>query len=85
MPEDPIFVRGDQIALESVFQNLAQNVLRHAQNGKYLGIIVSRKPGKGKDPRNLIIVKFRDKGPGIPAREQKMIFEPFSRGRRAIS
>lgn len=85
MPEEPVFIRGDRIALESVFQNLAQNVVRHAAEGKYLGIIISvEQPPKAGHPRK-VIVKFRDKGPGIPPREQKMIFEPFARGRRAVS
>lgn len=85
MPEEPAFIRGDRIALESVFQNLAQNVIRHAAAGKYLGIIISvEKPAKQATQRN-VIVKFCDKGPGIPPREQKMIFEPFARGRRAVS
>jgi len=82
--EEPIFVRGDKIALESVFQNLAQNVLRHASEGKYLGIVVSTEKRTKKDAKNNVIIKFRDKGPGIPPKEQKLIFEPFARGKRAI-
>ena len=84
IPEEPLFVRGDRIALESVFQNLAQNVLRHARDGKYLGIVVSVETGTRKDTKNKVIIKFRDKGPGIPPHEQKLIFEPFARGKRAI-
>jgi len=84
LPEKPVFVRGDRIALESVFQNLAQNVMKHARDGRYLGITVSVETGKRKDREERVIIRFRDKGPGIPAREQKQIFEPFARGRRAI-
>jgi signal transduction histidine kinase len=84
MPEGPLFVRGDRIALESVFQNLAQNVLRHARSGRYLGIVVSVEKARKKDNTRNIVIKFRDKGPGIPAKEQKLIFEPFARGRRAV-
>lgn len=35
IPEELLYVLGDRIALESVFQNLAQNVLRHAKDGKW--------------------------------------------------
>jgi two-component system phosphate regulon sensor histidine kinase PhoR len=84
MPEEPVFIRGDRIALESVFQNLAQNVIRHAAAGKYLGIITVEESAKPGCPRS-VIIKIRDKGPGIPPREQKTIFEPFMRGRRAVS
>lgn len=84
LPDEPLFVLGDRIALESVFQNLAQNVIRHASSGKYMGIIVSAEAGK-KGGARAIVVKFRDRGPGIPAREQKAIFEPFMRGKVAIA
>jgi signal transduction histidine kinase len=84
IPDSPLFVCGDKIALESAFQNLAQNVLRHAGDGKYLGIVVSSESGTHKDAKNKVIIKFRDKGPGIPPKEQKLIFEPFARGKRAI-
>jgi len=84
IPDNPLFVCGDRIALESVFQNLGQNVLRHAGEGKYLGIVVSAETGTRKDTKNKVIIKFRDKGPGIPPHEQKLIFEPFARGKRAV-
>lgn len=84
MPDERLFVLGDRIALESVFQNLAQNVIRHASSGKYMGIIVSAETGKRGGAR-AIVVKFRDRGPGIPAKEQKAIFEPFMRGKAAIA
>jgi signal transduction histidine kinase len=85
LPERPAFILGDRIALESVFQNLAQNVISHASEGKYLGIIVSLEKGKKKKySGNRVIVKFRDKGPGIPTREQRRIFDPFERGVRAM-
>ena len=84
LPEKSVFISGDRIALESVFQNLAQNVLRHARDGKYLGIFVSLDKGSKKDSRRKVSIQFKDKGPGIPFREQKLIFEPFARGKRAI-
>jgi signal transduction histidine kinase len=82
LPEEPVYILGDRIALESVFQNLAQNVLRHAADGKYLGIFVSVE--KKQSGKKSVIIKIRDKGPGISPWEQKTIFEPFVRGRRAI-
>jgi len=86
MPDRPVFVLGDRIALESVFQNLAQNAVRHAREGKYLGISVIVSDGNTrKNPGKFVVVKFRDRGPGIPAKERKSIFEPFVRGRRAVS
>jgi len=84
LPPDPVFISGDRVALESVFQNLAQNVIRHAGAGKYLGIIVSLEEGTRKDPRTRIVFRIRDKGPGISSRERKTVFDPFVRGKRAV-
>ena len=84
LPDEPVFIQGDKVALESVFQNLVQNVLKHANTGKYLGIVLSLEEENRKNRRRMIIIKVRDKGPGIPSREQKVIFEPFTRGKRAV-
>lgn len=87
MSADPVYVKGDRMALESVLQNLAQNAIRHAAGGKYLGIrLMSGKIAKnGKKSGQKLIIKIQDRGPGIPANEQKRIFEPFARGKRAQS
>lgn len=84
MSETPLFIEGDKVALEAVFQNLVQNVIRHAASGKYLGIYVTISEEIKKVPVKHIILKVRDKGPGIPAKEQKLIFEPFVRGASAV-
>jgi len=84
LPQENVFISGDRVALESVFQNLFQNVIRHADAGKYLGIIVSLEVRTKRDPRATVVFRIRDKGPGISAREQKTIFEPFVRGKRAV-
>lgn len=84
MSENLLFINGDKVALESVFQNLVQNVIRHASSGKYLGIYVTISEETKKVPAKHIILKVRDKGPGIPAKEQKQIFEPFVRGEYAV-
>ena len=86
LPAEPAILMGDGVALESVFLNLAQNVVKHAASGQYLGIDVSHEKGpkNGKNFTESLIIKVKDLGPGIPLREQKLIFEPFARGKRAI-
>lgn len=86
LPSEPAILMGDGVALESVFLNLAQNVVKHAASGQYLGIDVSHEKGpkNGKNFTESLIIKVKDLGPGIPLREQKLIFEPFARGKRAI-
>ncbi len=83
LPPEPVFVKGDAVALESVVQNLVQNVVRHASGGKYLEIHLSVEERGRKVPERHTILIVRDKGCGIPANEQKYIFEPFWRGKRA--
>ena len=84
MRDEPLYIDGDKVALESVFQNLVQNVIRHASSGKYIGIYVSITEETRKVAGKHIILKVRDKGPGIPAKEQKVLFEPFVRGETAV-
>jgi signal transduction histidine kinase len=36
------------------------------------------------DGRPAVEIRVADRGPGIPAEEQRHIFEPFFRGRRAV-
>jgi len=81
MPQEPVLVRGDRVALLSVMKNLMQNAIRHAQSGLFMGAAVSRTTRRGKP---YVAISIRDKGPGIPPREQKRVFEPFERGKRAI-
>ncbi|GAB1431816.1 hypothetical protein MASR2M29_04410 [Spirochaetota bacterium] len=82
LPDHPVYIHGDRIALESVLQNLIRNVLVHAKDGKYLSIIASMTKSK-KNKQGKVSIKIRDKGPGISAKEQKHVFEPFVRGKNA--
>ncbi len=86
VPEPDLAIRGDRGALESVLINLVQNVARHAASGKYLRIEVMREIARksGKKNEEGLIIKVVDRGPGISPREQKTIFMPFARGKRAM-
>jgi len=84
LPDKPIFVAGDPVALESVIRNLAENALRHAQDGKFLHILVEEGFGRGPS-RRYAVIKVQDHGPGISRKEQRFIFDPFVRGKRAMS
>ncbi len=41
MPDCPVCIRCDRAAFYSVIQNMVSNVLKHARDGKYLGISLS--------------------------------------------
>jgi signal transduction histidine kinase len=72
----PDRIRCDRMALSVIIENLLTNAIRHADPA---GI---RLRVEGRGGRLRIIVE--DDGPGIPAREQRRIFEPFVRGERSI-
>jgi signal transduction histidine kinase len=71
-------VSGDELALERALQNLIGNALRHARQGRWVGVSAS---AIGES----VEVRVSDRGPGIPAAELVRIFEPFYRGEQALA
>jgi signal transduction histidine kinase len=71
-------VNGDPLALKHALQNLVSNAVKYGQNGdNWLGVFAGRAGGD-------IEIRVADKGPGIPTSEQKHIFDPFFRGKKAL-
>jgi two-component system, OmpR family, sensor histidine kinase KdpD len=70
LPEDLPPVAGDAVLLEQVFINLLENAARHA-----VGPIEVRASHTSGD----VTVEVADRGPGIPAGEEALIFEKFYR------
>jgi len=75
-------VSGDPDALRRALHNLVGNALKHARSGQWLGIVVRAKP-PGR-PRE-VVIDVCDHGPGVEAGDLAHLFEPFYRGRRAVS
>jgi signal transduction histidine kinase len=76
-------VMADELALRHALQNLIDNALKYGtEGGNWIGIFASAAPGA--NGRAAVEIRVADRGPGIPADEQKFVFEPFFRGRRAI-
>ncbi len=68
---------GDEVLfdadiLEQIVNNLISNVEKYATCGKYLKIETSRDGERA-------LIRVSDRGPGIPARERKRVFLPFTR------
>jgi two-component system phosphate regulon sensor histidine kinase PhoR len=88
LPSSPLMVRGDAESLRHAIANLVSNVLVHAAEGGYIGIFVKRerqpgRTGRGKKAAWRAVIRVDDKGPGIPRRERRTVFEAFYRGKRA--
>jgi len=77
----PVF--ADPEALHHAFQNLIENAMKHgAAREAWIGVSARAVD----DAAGLAVeISVTDRGPGIPAEEQKQIFEPFFRGRRAVA
>jgi signal transduction histidine kinase len=75
-------IDGDPVALRQALQNLLGNAAKYgARESGWIGIGAS-KAGGADQPA--IEIRVADRGPGIPAEEQKHIFDPFFRGVRAV-
>ncbi len=79
-------VLGDAGALRSALRNLISNAVKYGGDARWVRIaarpgVGSRKSGVGKS----VIFTVEDHGLGIDADDRKHIFEPFYRGREAVS
>ena len=74
-------VLADALALKHALQNLIANAVKYgAGEERWIGISAAR----GAGAHRAVEIRVSDRGPGIPAEEQKHIFDPFFRGRRAL-
>ena len=58
IPDDPIYVYGNENAIDRIITNLISNAIRYGSEGKYLGIHLYQK-------EHLVILEVKDKGKGI--------------------
>ena len=80
-------VLGDVTALRSALQNLISNAVKYGGDARWLRVTARPDPGSrtpGPGTRNVVFT-VEDHGLGIDADDRKHIFEPFYRGRAAVS
>lgn len=72
-------VLADERALQHVIQNLLDNAVKYGtESSSWIGLRALR-------AGNFVEIRVADRGPGIPADEQALVFDPFFRGRRALA
>ncbi len=74
----PARIRSDAMALRLIVENLVVNAVRHAGPCE-ISLTV------GLRPFEELRIAVEDGGRGIPAREQRKVFEPFFRGEESVS
>jgi signal transduction histidine kinase len=75
-------VRSNEQALSRVLANLVENALKYGGEAKWLGVRAAATEGNGKREVEL---RISDRGPGIDAEDLPHVFEPFYRGKLALS
>jgi two-component system sensor histidine kinase TctE len=71
-------VSGSRWLLRELISNLIDNAIRYTPIG---GRVTAR---CGRDEQGRAFVEVEDDGPGVPAAEQRLIFERFYRGQTAV-
>ena len=67
-------IRGDRERLRQVLANLVENAVKYSPSGELVEVSASALNGN-------VVVKVRDRGPGIASDDQSLIFEKFGRAR----
>ncbi|MBX9444713.1 two-component system sensor histidine kinase KdpD [Dickeya chrysanthemi] len=83
LPQDMLLVYCDASLIERVLINLLENAIKYA--GEQATIIVSASRVSSSVAGDLLEVQVQDNGPGIPAGQEKMIFDKFARGHKESS
>jgi two-component system, OmpR family, sensor kinase len=81
LPEEPVFVRGDDLRLHQVLANLLSNAARHTPAGTVVTVALQlAPPPAGRGGTGAALLSVTDNGPGIPPELQPDVFERFVRG-----
>lgn len=68
LPETPVYVQGNEKALQRIFSNLISNMIRYGSEGRYLGVFIRT---DGEEAYADVV----DRGQGIDALRKEHVFE----------
>ncbi|WP_343311332.1 HAMP domain-containing histidine kinase [Bacillus atrophaeus] len=68
IPDIPVYAKGNEEALDRVFQNLLSNAIQYGGDGKVIGLSLS-------SDEQYVYISVWDRGKGIGEREQERVFE----------
>ncbi|WP_035340772.1 MULTISPECIES: two-component system sensor histidine kinase KdpD [unclassified Dickeya] len=83
LPEEMLLVHCDASLIERVLINLLENAIKYA--GDHATLTLSAAPVVTASAGEMLEVRVQDNGPGIPAGQEKVIFDKFARGHKESS
>ncbi|MDP1571343.1 MAG: HAMP domain-containing sensor histidine kinase [Vicinamibacterales bacterium] len=78
-------IAGDGPALRSAVQNLVGNAVKYGGAEPWVRVSVRRGDGAPRRGAGTVLITVEDRGLGIAAEDRAHVFEPFYRGREAVS
>ncbi len=75
LPQEMCLLNVDGVLIEKLLVNLIENAALHTPADTPIEIAATRE-------QNMLVVAVRDRGPGVPAGTEELIFEKFERGAR---
>ena len=83
LPEAPVTVVGDPVALERVVTNLVSNAVKFTPDGGRVAVCVSAEGGAGAGVPPAAVLEVSDTGMGISEEDQAQLFTRFFRAAEA--
>jgi PAS domain S-box-containing protein len=80
LPDEPVWVDGDQARLAQVVDNLFDNAVKFTDSGGRIEIRV-----RANAAQRQAILAVRDTGAGLTAESRETLFEPFSQAEETLS
>jgi signal transduction histidine kinase len=78
-------IGGDRAALRSALRNLISNGVKYGGTARWIRVSAKVPDGGTRLTPTAVVFTVEDRGLGIDAEDRKHVFEPFYRGREAVS